>query len=316
MSARMVVTGGAGFLGSHLCEHFLTRGDRVVCVDDFSTGVRSNIQSFIDHPNFSLIEADVACDLAVEGPISAVLHLASAASPIDYLKRPLETMAVGSEGTRRCLELARDRGARFLMASTSEVYGEPSQHPQTEDYWGNVNPVGPRSVYDEAKRFSEALTMAYHRLDLVDVAVVRIFNTYGPRLRPGDGRVVSNFIVQALTGQDLTVYGDGSQTRSLCYVDDEVRGIVAMLDSGLVGPVNLGNPEEHSVLELAQMVIALTHSSSKIAYKELPADDPTRRCPDISIATRDLRWQPRVELTEGLVRTMDWFRDELGSKTI
>jgi len=316
MSARMVVTGGAGFLGSHLCEHLLTRGDRVVCVDDFSTGVRSNIQALIAHPNFSLIEANVACDFAVEGPISAVLHLASAASPIDYLMRPLETMAVGSEGTRRCLELARDRGARFLMASTSEVYGEPAQHPQTERYWGNVNPIGPRSVYDEAKRFSEALTMAYHRLGLVDVAVVRIFNTYGPRLRPGDGRVVSNFIVQAITGQDLTVYGDGSQTRSLCYVDDEVRGIVAMLDSGLVGPINLGNPEEHSVLELAQMVIAIAHSSSKIAYKELPADDPTRRCPDISVATRDLRWQPRVELTEGLVRTVDWLRGELGLKPI
>ncbi len=316
MSARMVVTGGAGFLGSHLCEHLLARGDRVVCVDDFSTGVRSNIQSLIAHPNFSLIEADVACGFTVEGPISAVLHLASPASPIDYLQRPLETMAVGSEGTRQCLELARDRGARFLMASTSEVYGEPAQHPQSESYWGNVNPIGPRSVYDEAKRFSEALTMAYHRLKLVDVAIVRIFNTYGPRLRPGDGRVVSNFIVQALTGQDLTVYGDGSQTRSLCYVDDEVRGIVAMLDSGLVGPVNLGNPEEHSVLELAQMVIAITRSSSKIAYKELPADDPTRRCPDISVATRDLSWQPTVELSGGLVRTTDWLRGELGSKAI
>src|SRR5579872_2630351 len=247
---RIVVTGGAGFLGSHVCETLFERGDHVICVDNFLTGVRANIESLQHQRRFELIEADVAQGaLAVAaGPLHAVLHLASPASPVDYLAHPLETLAVGSEGTRHAIELAADRGARFLLASTSEVYGDPQLHPQVESYWGHVNPIGPRSVYDEAKRFAEALTMAWHRSHGVDVGIVRIFNTYGPRLAPGDGRVVSNFIVQALSGRPLTVYGDGSQTRSLCFVSDEVAGLLALLDSGLTGPVNVGNPDEMRVL--------------------------------------------------------------------
>ncbi len=304
---RVVVTGGAGFLGSHLCEALVARGERVVAVDDLSTGRRDNVGALEDHPAFELVVADVARGIPVAGPVDAVMHFASPASPPDYLARPLQTLAVGSEGTRHALALAASHGARFVLASTSEVYGDPEVHPQPETYWGNVNPVGPRSVYDEAKRFAEALTMATHRAEGVDVGIVRIFNTYGPRLRPGDGRVVSNFLVQALEGRPLTVYGDGSQTRSLCYVDDEVAGILALLDSALTGPVNIGNPDELSVLELAHAVVALTGSSSTIAYEPLPTDDPTRRRPDITLARGELGWEPVVPLEEGLRRTAAFF---------
>ncbi len=303
----MVVTGGAGFLGSHLCEALVARGDRVVAVDDLSTGVADNVESLVANPAFELVVADVSEGVPVEGPVDAVMHFASPASPPDYLARPLETLAVGSEGTRHALALAAAHGARFILASTSEVYGDPVVHPQPETYWGNVNPVGPRSVYDEAKRFAEALTMATHRAKGLDVGILRIFNTYGPRLRPGDGRVVSNFLVQAIEGRPLTVYGDGSQTRSLCFVEDEVAGILALLDSGLTGPVNIGNPDELTVLELAHAVLALTGSSSTVVYEPLPTDDPTRRRPDITLARRELGWEPVVTLEEGLRRTAEFF---------
>jgi dTDP-glucose 4,6-dehydratase len=291
------------------------RGDHVVCVDDLSTGRRANLAALEGQPGFTFLEADVAVALPVAGDVDAVLHLASAASPVQYLKRPLETLAVGSEGTKRCLELAASHDARFLLASTSEVYGDPAVHPQTEDYWGNVNPVGPRSVYDEAKRFSEALAMAWHRLGRAEVRIARIFNTYGPRLRPGDGRVVSNFITQALTGRELTVYGEGRQTRSLCYVDDEVSGLLALLDSDLVGPVNVGNPDEHTVLDLAERIVKLTGSSSRVTHITLPQDDPTRRCPDISRAISGLGWEPLVKLDDGLSRTIQWMRTALEVRT-
>jgi dTDP-glucose 4,6-dehydratase len=304
---RVVVTGGAGFLGSHLCEALVGRGDRVVAVDDLSTGAADNVASLAGDPAFELVVADVSEGVPVEGPVDAVMHFASPASPPDYLARPLETLAVGSEGTRHALALAAAHGARFILASTSEVYGDPVVHPQPETYWGNVNPVGPRSVYDEAKRFAEAITMATHRAKGVDIGILRIFNTYGPRLRPGDGRVVSNFLVQAIEGRPLTVYGDGSQTRSLCFVDDEVRGILALLDSSLIGPVNIGNPTELTVLELAHAVLALTGSSSPIVYEPLPTDDPTRRRPDIALARRELGWEPVVPLEEGLRRTAEFF---------
>jgi dTDP-glucose 4,6-dehydratase len=309
---RVVVTGGAGFLGSHLCDALVGRGDRVVCVDDFSTGAPDNVAHLLDHASFDLVVADVSATIGVEGPVDAVLHFASPASPPQYLDRPLATLAVGSEGTRRALELAGEYGARFLLASTSEVYGEPGVHPQREDYWGNVNPVGPRSVYDEAKRFAEALTMAWHRAEGVDVGIARIFNTYGPRLAPGDGRVVSNFLVQALAGRPLTVYGDGSQTRSLCFVTDEVAGLLALLDSKLTGPVNIGNPSEISVLELARRVIDLTDSGSEVVHRELPVDDPTRRCPDIGLARSVLGWEPVVDLTAGLEATAEYLAGRLG----
>ena len=307
MSGRYVVMGGGGFLGSHLCDRLLDRGDEVVCVDDFSTGRPENVAHLAEHPGFTLVEADVSESLPVDGPVTGVLHLASPASPPDYLARPLATLAVGSEGTRRGLELAEHHGARFLLASTSEVYGDPEVHPQTEAYWGNVNPVGPRSVYDEAKRFAEALTMAHHRERGTNVGIARIFNTYGPRLRPDDGRVVSNFLLQALRGEPLTVYGDGSQTRSLCYVSDEVGGLVALLDSELTGPVNIGNPDEYTVLELAQVVIDLTGSGSTIVHLPLPLDDPTRRRPDISLARSALGWEPTTGLKEGLTQTAAYF---------
>jgi dTDP-glucose 4,6-dehydratase len=309
---RLVVLGGGGFLGSHLCDQLLARGDEVVAVDDFSTGRRANLAHLEGHPRFTLIEADVARTLPVEGAVSGVLHLASAASPPDYLARPLETLAAGSEGTRLGLELAHRHGVRFLLASTSEVYGDPEVHPQTEEYWGHVNPVGPRSVYDEAKRFAEAITMAHHRTLGTDVGIARIFNTYGPRLRPDDGRVVSNFLVQAARDEPLTVYGDGSQTRSLCYVDDEVRGLIALFDSDLTGPVNLGNPDEYTVLELARTVVSLLGSSSPIVHLPLPTDDPTRRRPDITLARKALGWEPTTPLEEGLARTAAYLADQVG----
>ncbi len=310
MSDAVVVMGGGGFLGSHLCDQLIDRGDRVLCVDDFSTGRRSNVAHLLDHPRFSLVEADVSEELPVEAPVRGVLNLASPASPPDYLARPLETLAVGSEGTRRGLELARRSDARFLLASTSEVYGDPEVHPQSEEYWGRVNPVGPRSVYDEAKRFAEALTMAHHRTLGTDVGIARIFNTYGPRLRPDDGRVVSNFLLQAMRDEAITVYGDGSQTRSLCYVDDEVRGLIALFDSTLTGPVNIGNPDEYTVLELARTVIGLLGSSSEVVHLPLPVDDPTRRRPDISLARAALGWEPRTDLAEGLAATAAYLAED------
>jgi dTDP-glucose 4,6-dehydratase len=315
MSGRQVVLGGGGFLGSHLCDQLLGRGDQVVCVDDFSTGRRSNVAHLAGRSGFTLVEADITQALPVDGPVSGVFNLASPASPPDYLDRPLQTLAVGSEGTRRGLELARRHGARFLMASTSEVYGDPDVHPQVEGYWGNVNPVGPRSVYDEAKRFAEALCMAHHRAAGTDVGIARIFNTYGPRLRPDDGRVVSNFLVQALRGEPLTVYGDGSQTRSLCYVDDEIRGLIALFDSDLTGPVNIGNPDEYTVLELASTVVELLGSTSPIVHQPLPVDDPTRRRPDISLARAALGWTPTTELREGLSRTAAYLADDDGARS-
>lgn len=312
MSGRVVVLGGSGFLGSHLCDQLRARGDAVVCVDDFSTGRKSNVAHLADDPGFELVEADISKGIPVDGTITGVFNLASPASPPDYLALPLETLAVGSEGTRHGLELATRHGARFLMASTSEVYGDPDVHPQSESYWGNVNPVGPRSVYDEAKRFSEALTMAYHRARGTDVAIVRIFNTYGPRLRPDDGRVVSNFLLQAMRGEALTVYGDGSQTRSLCYVADEVRGLLALFDSRLTGPVNIGNPDEYTVIQLARTIIDLLGSSSTIEHRPLPTDDPTRRRPDISVARTELGWEPTTTLEDGLSRTAKYLAEDAG----
>ncbi|MET9377386.1 UDP-glucuronic acid decarboxylase family protein [Streptomyces sp. NPDC002992] len=304
---RVAVTGGGGFLGSHLCEALLRRGDAVICLDDFTTGKPENIAHLHDFPEFECVLADVSEAVHVPGRIDAVAHFASPASPPDYLRRPLQTLAVGSRGTENMLRLAEQNNARFLLASTSEVYGDPLVHPQDEDYWGNVNPIGPRSVYDEAKRYAEAVTLAFHRSRGIDVGIVRIFNTYGPRMRPHDGRVVSSFITQALAGEPLTIYGDGKQTRSFCYVDDLIRGIVAMLDSSVTGPVNIGNPEERTVLELAELVLELTGSLSDVQYHPLPADDPTRRRPVITRAQEQLGWNPEVSVEQGLRRTVDWF---------
>ncbi|MGW0908943.1 UDP-glucuronic acid decarboxylase family protein [Streptomyces sp. NPDC002853] len=304
---RVVVTGGGGFVGSHLCEALLRRGDTVYCLDNFCTGEPLNVAHLRDAPGFRLIRADVTTPLDVPGPVDAVAHLASPASPPDYHRLALETLAVGSRGTENALRLAQRHGARFLLTSTSEVYGDPEVHPQPEEYWGHVNPVGPRSVYDEAKRFAEALAMAYRRSHGVDVGIVRIFNTYGPRMRPHDGRVVSTFVRQALAGRPLTLYGDGSQTRSFCYVDDLVRGLVAMLDSDRGGPVNLGNPSERTVRELAELVLRVAGSTSRIVCRPLPVDDPTRRRPVINRAVEQLGWMPRVPLDEGLRHTVAWF---------
>jgi len=304
---RVAVLGGAGFIGSHLCEELLSQGCEVVCVDNLVTGSLQNVAHLQGRAGFRFVGHDITERVDVAGRVDAFLHFASPASPVDYLALPIETLEVGSLGTRNALRLARDKGARLVLASTSEVYGDPLQHPQTEAYWGNVNPIGPRSVYDEAKRFSEAMTMAYHRAQGVDVGIVRIFNTYGPRMRPSDGRVVSNFIVQALSGQPLTVYGQGAQTRSFCYVDDEVRGILALLRSELTGPVNIGNPNEFTVMQLAELVIELTGSGSAIEHRPLPVDDPTQRRPDIALARSALGWSPKVELREGLARTVESF---------
>jgi dTDP-glucose 4,6-dehydratase len=312
VSGRIVVMGGAGFVGSHLCDQLLARGDDVVCVDDFSTGRPANVAHLSDRPGFSVVEADVSESVPVTGPVTGVFNLASPASPPDYLARPLETLAVGSEGTRLGLELAARHGTRFVLASTSEVYGDPDVHPQTESYWGRVNPVGPRSVYDEAKRFAEALTMAHHRTLGTDVGIARIFNTYGPRLRADDGRVVSNFLVQAMRDEALTVYGDGSQTRSLCYVDDEVAGLIALFDSDLTGPVNIGNPDEYTVLELARTVVDLLGSHSEIVHLPLPVDDPTRRRPDITLARTALGWEPTTDLRAGLAATAEYLAADVG----
>ena len=305
---RVVVTGGAGFLGSHLCRELMARGDEVVAVDNLITGRRENLADLFGRPGFMFQHHDVSNFVHVPGPVDAVLHFASPASPIDYLEFPIPTLKVGSLGTHNTLGLALHKGARYLLASTSEVYGDPLVHPQTEDYWGNVNPIGPRGVYDEAKRFAEAMATAYQRYHGLDVRIVRIFNTYGPHQRKRDGRAVSNFLTQALDGKPITIYGDGSQTRSFCYVDDEVRGILALLDSDHVGPMNIGNPDEYTILQLAEAVLEVTGSSSTLVVEPLPVDDPKVRRPDIGLARRVLGWEPEVPLREGLVRTAEWFR--------
>jgi dTDP-glucose 4,6-dehydratase len=305
---RAVITGGAGFIGSHLCERFLGEGHEVVCVDNLLTGRPKNVDHLFDEPGFDFVGADVSKGVEVEGSVWAVLHFASPASPIDYLRFPIQTLKVGALGTHNALGLAKKKGARFLLASTSETYGDPLEHPQREDYWGNVNPIGPRGVYDEAKRFGEALVMAYHRSHGLPTRIARIFNTIGERMRPDDGRAVPTFITQALRGEPITVHGDGSQTRSVGYISDLVEGVWRLLHSDEVEPVNLGNPEEVSVLDLAKMVIRISGSSSDVRFVDRPVDDPSVRRPDIAKARRVLGWEPKVRLEEALERTINWFR--------
>lgn len=308
---RIVLTGAAGFLGSNLAARFLDEGFRVLGVDNFLTGSRENVDRLSEREGFSFLEHDVARPLYLEGEVSGVLHFASAASPIDYLTYPIQTLKVGSLGTHNMLGLAQEKGARFLLASTSEVYGDPEVHPQHEEYWGHVNPVGPRGVYDESKRFAEAMAMAYHRVHGVQVRIARIFNTYGPGMRPEDGRVVSNFIVQALQGEPLTIYGDGSQTRSFCYVDDLIEGLLRLYHADCTGPVNLGNPQEFTVRQLADAVLSELPALSSLEFRSLPQDDPKVRCPDISLARELLGWEPRITLQEGLRQTIPYFRTRL-----
>jgi nucleoside-diphosphate-sugar epimerase len=305
---RAVVTGGSGFLGSHLCDLLRAHEWEVVAVDNFLTGNRGNVAQLADDAGFTLVEHDVITGIPVDGPVDAVLHLASPASPPEYLAHPIATLEVGAIGTRHALDLARANDARFLLASTSEIYGDPLVHPQPESYFGNVNSVGPRAVYDEAKRYAEAITMSYHREFGVDTKIVRIFNTYGPRLSAADGRVVSNFLAQAMRDEPLTVYGDGTQTRSFCFVSDEVDGLLRLLESDHVGPMNIGNPDEFTMLELAELVLELTGAASELRFEPLPTDDPKQRRPDISLAERVLDWHPRVDLRGGLARTHDWYR--------
>jgi dTDP-glucose 4,6-dehydratase len=302
--ATCLVTGGAGFLGSHLCDELLARGHRVICVDNLETGSLANIEH-IRTNDFVHLNLDIIDPYYVEEQIDFVYHLASPASPIDYLRLPLHTLKVGSYGTHHTLGVAKRHRARFLIASTSEVYGDPQEHPQKESYWGHVNPIGPRGVYDEAKRYAEALTMAYHRQQGVDTAIVRIFNTYGPRMRPHDGRAIPTFLRQALQDRPITVFGDGSQTRSFCYVEDEIRGLIALAESGHHQPVNIGNPDEFTLLELAKAVIEITRSKSEIVYEALPTDDPQVRQPDITLARQILGWEPQISLREGLKRTIE-----------
>jgi dTDP-glucose 4,6-dehydratase len=304
---KIVVTGAAGFIASYICKRLVERGDEVVGLDNLCTGSVGNILHLLGNDRFHFVEHDVNRPFSIAGPVDAVMHLASPASPKDYFAMPIETLKVGSLATFHSLDLAKDKDARFFFASTSEVYGDPHVHPQPESYWGNVNSVGVRSVYDEAKRFGEAATMAYHREHGLDVRISRTFNTYGPRMRPEDGRVVSNFLVQALAGKPLTVYGDGSQTRSFCYVDDQASGLIGLLDSSYVGPVNIGNPEEFTMLELAAAVLEVTNSESDLVFEPLPSDDPTQRRPDISLAKREFGWVPTIRLLEGLERTAAWF---------
>jgi dTDP-glucose 4,6-dehydratase len=306
-----VVTGGAGFLGSHLCERLLVDGHEVLCFDNFSTGSPANVAHLAEIGPFTLLPLDVTQPLTVPGDVALVLHFASPASPIDYLRLPIPTLKVGAIGTMHTLDMARDKGARYLLASTSEVYGDPQVHPQPETYWGHVNPIGPRGVYDEAKRFAEAMTTAYRTSYGVDTAIVRIFNTFGPRMRPDDGRAIPTFIRQALAGDEITVAGDGSQTRSVCYVDDQVEGIIRVAESELAGPVNLGNPDELSVLDLARRIRRLARSGSPIGYVDRPRDDPTVRQPDISLAWERLGWAPTVAVDDGLAQTIAWFRERL-----
>ncbi|MGH9168231.1 MAG: UDP-glucuronic acid decarboxylase family protein [Acidimicrobiia bacterium] len=308
---RIVITGAAGFLGSHLCEALLGRGDQVAAIDNLATSSLANVQHLFGQESFTFVRYDVTNYLSVPGPVDAVLHFASPASPQDYLEMPIQTLKVGSLGTHKTLGLAMEKQSRYLLASTSEVYGDPEVSPQPEDYVGHVSPIGLRGVYDEAKRFAEAMTMAYHRYHGMDVRIARIFNTFGVRMRPNDGRVISNFLVQALRGEPLTVYGDGSQTRSFCYVDDTVAGLLALLDSDYVGPVNIGNPDEHTILELADLVLEVTGSTSEIVHRPLPEGDPQRRRPDISLARRILGWEPKIGIKEGLARTAEWLAGQL-----
>ncbi|MFT7601915.1 MAG: dTDP-glucose 4,6-dehydratase [Acidimicrobiales bacterium] len=309
--ARIVVTGGAGFLGSHLCDRLVDRGDRVVCIDNLRTGRVENIEHLFEERRFEFVRHDVSNHIWVPGPVDAVMHLASPASPIDFAKIPIQILKVGSLGTHNCLGLALEKNAKFHLNSTSEVYGDPLVHPQPETYWGNVNPIGPRSMYDEAKRFAEALTIAYHRDRGVDVRIVRTFNTYGPRMRPEDGRVVSNFIMQALKNEPMSIYGEGQQTRSFCYVDDQVAGQLALFDSDYQLPVNIGSEFEFTVRELAEKVIELTNSSSELSFHPLPKDDPMQRRPELTVARRELGWEPVVGLDDGLTRTIEHFASVL-----
>lgn len=308
---RAVITGGAGFLGSHLCDKFIERGWDVVCLDNLITGAEANIQHLMANPRFRFIRHDVARYIDVPGPVDAVMHFASPASPDDYLKLPIQTLKVGSLGTHNALGLALAKKSRFLLASTSECYGDPNVSPQPETYWGNVNPIGPRGVYDEAKRFSEAITMAYHRAHGVDTRIVRIFNTYGPRMRLNDGRALPNFLYQALSGHAITVYGDGHQTRSFCYVSDLIAGILALFDSEEHLPTNVGNPHEITILEFAERIRALTGNPAALVFKPLPQDDPKRRCPDIRKARTLLQWEPKVSLDEGLKLTLEYFQKKV-----
>jgi dTDP-glucose 4,6-dehydratase len=310
--AHVVITGGAGFIGSHLCDRFISEGDYVTCLDNLITGNLDNIAHLFGHPKFKFIKYDVTEFLYVPGEVNFILHFASPASPMDYVKYPIQTLKVGALGTHKALGLAKAKGARFLLASTSEVYGDPLVHPQSEEYWGNVNPIGIRGVYDEAKRFAEAMTMAYHRYHGLDTRIARIFNTYGPRMRIDDGRVIPTFMTQALKGEDITVFGDGTQTRSICYIDDLVDGIFKLLMSDYVYPINLGNPDEVTILQLAQEIKELTGSKSKIVFKPLPPDDPKVRRPDITKAREILGWEPKVPRSEGLKRTLEYFKQKLG----
>jgi len=307
---KTIVTGGAGFLGSHLCDLLLEKGHEVICIDNLVTGNTRNIEH-IQSDRFTYLKHDITKPIYFGDKIDYIFHLASPASPIDYLELPIQTLKVGALGTYNLLGLAKEKSARFFLASTSEVYGDPLVNPQTEEYWGNVNPIGPRGVYDEAKRYAEAITMAYHRYHKVDTRIVRIFNTYGPRMRINDGRVVPNFIGQALRGEDITVYGDGSQTRSFCYVSDEVEGLYRLMMSDYSSPVNIGNPEEHTILEFAKIILKMTRSGSKIVFKDLPVDDPKQRRPDIGKARELLEWEPEVGLEEGLRETIGYFRSIL-----
>ena len=312
---RAVVTGGAGFIGSHLCERLICEGFSVICLDNFITGEKNNIKKLLNNQNFILVEQDVSKYIEIKGKVDFVLHFASPASPEDYLKFPIQTLKVGSLGTHNALGLAKEKNAKFMIASTSEVYGDPLVHPQPEAYWGNVNPIGIRGCYDEAKRFAEAITMAYHRVHKIDTKIIRIFNTYGPRMRMNDGRVVPNFIYQALNNKPITVYGKGTQTRSFCYVDDLVEGIYRLMLKKFNSPVNLGNPNEFTVMQLAKMVVKLTGARSKIIHKPLPEDDPKKRKPDITRAKKLLNWRPKVEINEGLPKTIAWFSGKALSLT-
>jgi len=305
---KVLISGGAGFIGSHLCDYFINQGADVICVDNFITGQERNIKHYLDNPKFKLIRADIAEPFEASEKVDAVLHFASPASPKDYLKYPIATLKTGAYGTHRLLELALKNNAKFLLASTSEVYGDPLVHPQTESYWGNVNPVGPRAVYDESKRFSEALTITYHRELKLDIKIARIFNTYGPRMRADDGRIVPNLVCQALRDEPLTIYGDGKQTRSFCYISDMINGLTKLLNSNLTGPINLGNPDEFNMLEFAHYVLELTKAKVSYVFKRLPIDDPKRRQPDITLAKKHLNWQPEVILRDGLKPTIEWFK--------
>ncbi len=308
---RVLVTGGAGFIGSYLCEALLNQGNEVICIDNLITGSLKNIEPLFKKEGFCFIKQDVTNYIHIPGELDFVLHFASPASPKDYLDYPIQTLKVGALGTHKTLGVAKEKGAAYILASTSEVYGDPLVHPQREDYWGNVNPIGPRGVYDEAKRFAEALTMAYHRYHGVNIKIARIFNTYGPRMRPTDGRAIPTFIIQSLKGEPLTVFGDGSQTRSFCYISDMIEGILKLMKSNINEPVNLGNPDEMTILNLAKKIIELTKSKSEITFQPSSIDDPKTRKPDISLAKSYLGWEPKVSLEEGLKKTINWFREEL-----